>query len=198
MKSIYEITAEDVEGRERVHTLLENDPRQALTVARSISHPWYRCQSLVFVAEVWGTQEQKLQILDEAFAAAALQTEINRVVTVSSWPLQVLATLNASLAMPRVQGLVQQACKEPHTLRRAHALAALAWSVHPNEDLLTEVLPPLVHALLHGHGWRIDRLIRATVELAVLAMPQSVGALVAHHSDGRKKRRLVESLPPGV
>jgi len=192
------ITAEDVRGRARVHTLLETDPRQALTVARSIAHPWYRCQSLSYVAEAWGTKKQKLQILDEAFASAALQPEVNRIVTVSSWPLQILVDLNVSLAMDRVQHLVQLACEESHTLRRAHALSAIAWSVRPNDDLLKEVLPSLVYALLNGRCWRIDRLIRSTVGLAIPSMPQYVDALVAHHSDGRKKRRLVESVPHGV
>src|SRR5688572_1353761 len=86
------ITAEDVRGRARAGDLSLTDPREALKVARAIRHPWYRCQALSSVAEAWGTQGQKREVLEEALAVAAEQSEINRIVTVSAWPLHVMVS----------------------------------------------------------------------------------------------------------
>jgi hypothetical protein len=47
---------------------------------------------------------------------------------------------------------------------------------------------------MEGRGWRIDRLIRSTVEMVDGPMPEVVDQLVAHHSEGPKKRALIALL----
>jgi len=188
------ITRDDVRGRSRVDQLSLTDPQEALRVARAIRHPWYRCQSLSKVAEHWGSKQQRLDVLGEALDAAQEQREINRIVTVSAWPVRVMAGVASDVVATHLSRLVNQANGEAHTLRRADALYALASAVRDNPSLLALVMPSLTRALLGGHGWRIDRLIRCTVEMAKASMPELLVELIEHHSEGRKKQALVVSM----
>lgn len=184
------ITREDVQGRTRSDKLVLTNPQAALKVALSIRHPWYRCQAMSTVAKHWGTKKQKLDLIEKALAVAQEQQEINRIVTVSAWPLGVLVEVDSDRAREHVTRLVQLASREEHTLRRADALFAVASSIRSDAALLAAVVPALTAALLGGHGWRIDRLIRSTLEI-VKSMPEVADKLVEHHSDGKKKRDLL-------
>jgi hypothetical protein len=186
------VTRDDVQGRARADKLALTDPQAALKVARAIRHPWYRCQALSTVAKHWGTRTQKLDLLESALAAAQEQKEINRIVTVSAWPLGVMAGIDPDKAQEHAFRLVLLANHEEHTLRRADALFALASSTRSNSQLLEAVVPALTGALLAGHGWRIDRLIRSTVEIVKPTMPEVADKLIEHHSDGKKKRELLD------
>ncbi len=188
------ITKEDVAGRARVDRLVHTEPREALKLARAIRHPWYRCQSLSTVAAHWGTAAQRVEVLGEALQSAEEQTEINRIVTVASWPLRVMASIDADATARYVRRFVKLANQEPHTLRRADALFALADSISGKSELSGLVVPSLVDALLHSHGWRTDRLIARSLEMVRTVLPEQLASLVAHHRPGSKKRRLEESL----
>jgi hypothetical protein len=100
-----------------------------------------------------------MTLLDEALQSAEQQTQINRIVTVASWPLRVMATMDADATASHLNRFVALALREPHTLRRSDALYALANSVSRKPELLSLVAPALVEALLQSHGWRTDRLI---------------------------------------
>lgn len=191
------ITDADVRGRAKADKLSLTDPQQALNVARAIRHPWYRCQALSRVAEVWGTRAQKIEVLEEALAVAGEQTEINRIVTVSAWPLRVMVGVAPNAMAAHLRRLVTLAETELHTLRRADALSALAFSVRTEPPLLAEVSSSLVNALLSGHGWRIDRLIRDAVELLKDSKPDVTQKLIEHHSEGQKKRAFLKTLSRG-
>jgi hypothetical protein len=188
------ITRDDVRGRAHAEELAVTDPREALKVARAIRHPWYRCQALSTVSKHWGTKAQKLSLLQDALAAGMEQEEINRIVTVSAWPLGVMVAIDSDRTREYVERLVLLSDREEHTLRRADALHALAVAVRDNGPLLGAVIPSLAQALLNGHGWRIDRLIRSTVDIVRLSEPGLVKKLVSHHSEGSKKRAFVASL----
>lgn len=188
------ITRADVRARTQAQELARTDPHRALEIARAIRHPWYRCQALAAVADAWGTQAQKRALLEDAFAAADQQSEINRIVTVSAWPIAVLTRIAPDAAATQLQRLIALAEQEPHTLRRADALYAVATAVRGEPRLLAGISPALVTALLTGHGWRIDRLIRRTVELLQRSEPDAVDTLIAHHRDGQRKRALLASV----
>ena len=192
-KSDLSITRADVRGRALAGDLSQTDPHEALKVARAIRHPWYRCQALSSVAEAWGTHAQKRKVLEEALVAAGEQSDINRIVTVSAWPLRVMVDFAPNDVAAHMQRLVRLAEQEPHTLRRADALSAVAFAVRHAPPLLALVAPSLVGALLGGHGWRIDRLIRDAVDLLRESMPDAVERLIEHHGEGQKKRALLKS-----
>lgn len=187
------ITKEDVNGRARVSKLAPTDPGLALKAARGIKHPWYRCQALSTVAEHLDA-DRGLDLLLEALDVAKQQSEVNRIVTVSAWPMRHLIKHRPVMAERQIKSLVALANTEPHTLRRADALFALAWSVSGARNQLQLIVPSLVQALLSGHGWRIDRLIRHSVELVQAAQPETLASLVAHHSENRKKKQLISKI----
>jgi hypothetical protein len=122
MNWVKSITREDVRGRARSDELSLTDPQKALKVVRTIRHPWYRCQALSKVAEHWGIKPQKLDLLKESLAAAQEQQEINRVVTVSAWPLGVMVGIDPDTIRDHMNRLVHLANREAHTLHRADAL----------------------------------------------------------------------------
>ncbi|MGO4221986.1 hypothetical protein AB4Y64_09045 [Lysobacter sp. TAF61] len=188
-----EITRRDVTERARVRKVAEQDPRRAVEIARGIKHPWYRCQALSIASEHLAGRDQEKTLL-AALEAAKEQHEVNRVVTVSSWPIQVLSGTSPDLAARRIEELVSLANSEPHNLRRAHALQALAFAVRDHPNLLGLVVPALVEALLGGGGPRIDRCIEDTFELVRAAKPESLKAIAMHHKANRRRERLLESL----
>lgn len=188
-----EITREDVAGRAKVHKLAVDDPKGAVALALRIKHPWYRCQALSCAAEQMAGSERQKWLL-KALEVAREQSEANRIVTVSSWPIRVLGGSSPSIAAQHVAELVGLAETEPHTLRRAHALQALAFSVADHPGLLELVVPTLVEALLSGHGWRIDRCIRDTFEMVRRARPDLLRGVALHHKPNRQQKRLLESI----
>jgi hypothetical protein len=191
-----EVTASDVQGRAQVSRLAVTDPKAALKLAGTITHAWYRCQSLTAAAEQLRGKEQ-LAALSKAFAAAKEQSEPNRVVTVASWPVAALAKVNPQLAAEWATELVTIADTEPHNLRRAHALQTLAFKTSPYPEVLRLVTPALAEALLGGHGPRIDRVIRDTFELVRATHPYLLPELARHHKANQQQQRLLTSLSGG-
>ena len=185
-----EIKREDVAGRARAGKLAPLDIGRSLETARAIRHPWYRCQALATTAEHMTGRDQE-RVLLESLAAAHEQGEINRVVTVSFWPIRVLAKVRPELAAKHVEGLLALAETEPHNLRRSHALQALAVAVSGYPDLLGSVVPALVAALIGGHGPRIDRCIRDNFVLIVQARPDLAWSVASHHKANRQQSLLL-------
>lgn len=182
------ITRDDVQGRRHALEAAERNPREALKIARKIRHPWYRCQALSAVGGAWDGKVETIEILEEALCVAKEQSEPNRIVSVSRWPLQVMSEVSPQKAAIFVPELVSLANTEPHTLRRADALYSLAIAFESLPDVRALIVPSLVSSLLAGVGWRIDRLIRWTCESKGWLSDAEVHMLASHHSDGRAKR----------
>lgn len=193
---INQITSEDVSKRAHVDKLASTDPYAALIVAQSIPHPWYRCQSLSTVAGYLKMPERQLMILDEAFKVAQMQEEINRIVTVSSWPLRIVASISPDKGKNRLNGLLYQAEKEPHPIRRTDAIFMLTMAVKDFPNLLEIAIPVLVKSILSGHGWKIDRMIRFLVPMLLekKIFLEMAEPLIAHHRENRRKRRFLACL----
>ena len=147
------IRPEDVKGRAETSRLLPHDPSRALKIARSIHHPWYRCQALTAVAEA----QHSVPLLIESFATAYEQTEPNRIVSVASWPLRQLALLEPKMAQVELEKLINVAATEEHGLRRLHALEKLFFAV-ASAPLLRQQVPPAFNATAAVcQGWRAER-----------------------------------------
>ena len=191
--SALQVTSDDVGGRSRVWKLAPLDPAGAAKAARQIGHPWYRCQALSRAAE-FHDGAKRLRLLDLALNAAREQSEPNRIVTVSSWPMRVLAACASERAEQAIRELIEIAAAEPHNLRRANALQALAASVQGSPALLSLVVPELAAAILGGGGRRMDRVIRDTFELVRMSNPELLHRLALHHKANRQQERLLATL----
>ena len=140
---------------------------EALSLARDIKDSWNRCQSLSMVADyIKSNVQARMHIIDAAFSAAGKQSEPNRIVTVSAWPLEVLCRhgdlSRAKAEVERLIGIIQP---EPHPVRRADALFMLVKKTHAYSSNLTKaLLIPFKKACSEGRGWKIDRDLRDVSE----------------------------------
>jgi hypothetical protein len=116
--------------RNRVTAIAKTNPREALEVARSINDPWFRCQALSIAAVHAPDRRSSRVAIDNAFTAANMLSEPNRVVTVSSWPVKALAlTGHMSSVSSEVERLLQVIADESSPVRRSDALRYLLGSV---------------------------------------------------------------------
>ncbi|MBX3176951.1 MAG: hypothetical protein KF886_06315 [Candidatus Hydrogenedentes bacterium] len=112
--------------RDQVKALVSEDLERALVMAREIPDPWFRCQALSFVALRTQELNARRSLIADAFQAALLLRERNRVVSVSAWPLRVIAESNdAKWTELECKRLLEIMSKEPSPIRRADALEFL-------------------------------------------------------------------------
>jgi hypothetical protein len=108
-----------VAGRGRVHQFVAKHVNEALSLAKTIAHPWYRCQALAEVGEMLADPARALEVLRLALASAHELEEPNRIVTVASWPLLILVARNFGDLSTEVDRLLAIISSEPHSLRRS-------------------------------------------------------------------------------
>src|SRR6266542_3303577 len=111
--------------RDEASRIASTDASRSLAIAREIKDPWFRCQALA-TAAVFLPPPSSLQVIDEAFESANELQDLNRAVTVSSWPLKALAlSRDSSRVQSEGTRLLDAISKEPSPVRRAGALRFL-------------------------------------------------------------------------
>jgi hypothetical protein len=123
---------EGVIKRELVGKLAGTESVRALEVARSISEPWYRCQSLAHVA--WHLEDRKQfeKVIGEALAAAYEHRRLSSV----------------------VDELLQKIQREANPVRQADALFYLFEAVFYEPRLRDRVLDALLAACERMNSWK--------------------------------------------
>lgn len=147
-------------ARARVAELAKTDCVAALEVARAIVDPWYRCQSLVAIAENVGDPKKRSRILQWAFEAADETAVPNRIATAGSRPLALLArSADEGRVLSELQRLLAVIRSEPHPIRRMDGQAALFDAVSACPARIADIaLGALMDTIRHAHGWRRDRM----------------------------------------
>jgi hypothetical protein len=183
--------------RDRVDRLIRTDLEEALRTAREIDHPWYRCQALATVAVVTTDARARRRLLEEAFRAAEEQEEPNRVVTVSSWPLKVLALDEpAAEILERLRRLVERLDREPHPVRRCDALFMLAYHLRDlARPAFVEAAKLCARAAHEAHGWKRDRNLK---DLALMAWARGERSLAGHLRDEIEEARVRRQASKGM
>jgi hypothetical protein len=178
-------------GRGKVYeTLRRGDVATAVAVARGIDHPWYRCQSLAIAAMQVDDPTLRLALVDEALKAADQLGEPNRVVTVASWPMEVLASHGpADRLQIEVRRLLAVAATEPHGLRRADAESVLLHHVWADGAGRQQVLDAFLATCGVAFGWRRDRLLGFLAPRLALVDAPRAEAVVAIIGDPKYRRR---------
>lgn len=148
-----------VAGRADVDRLAIQNPKEALAIARKIQHPWYRCQAITSIIEANPKRFDALELLEEALSAAYSQPELNRIASVSFWPLKALVDANPSLAEKHTKKLLQIIGEEPHSLRSLHGIHGILRGVWANQSLRELVLKPFIETADVCPGWRADRIV---------------------------------------
>ena len=156
---------EGLTARAAVDRLRRSDRDRAEATARSIRHPWYRCQSLTAVAEATVDPGLRGALLDKALGAASELGEPNQRVAAASIPLALLTTTAPPDRLAReTVSLLADCATEPHTLRRLWALWHLIGAVWSQGALRDRVLDAFIATALESHGRGRDRLVSNIAE----------------------------------
>jgi hypothetical protein len=151
-----------VKERQKVLEFVKTDFNGALRIAKEIPDPWYRCQSLSFVAAEARDRKTRLSLIGAAFDAALACQDPNRVATVSTWPLRVLVESSAEAEVHRhAERLLQLIRTEPHPVRRGDAQSHILSALYagPRPDFLN-AFRDFVDSCKQAHSWRLDEICR--------------------------------------
>ena len=187
----------DVNKREVVGRLVVSDPAKALEIARSISLPWYRCQSLAHVA--WHVEDRKQfkKIIDEALTAAYEQKEPNRIVSVASWAVRAMVKNDDRRVAQVVDDLLEKIQLEPNPVRQADALLFLFEAVFYQPRLRDLVLNPLLRACARMNSWKRPIILSDIAMVLALEDPNRASEIVDSIGEGRKSRQTRREITTG-
>lgn len=149
-----------------------DQPERALSVARAIEAPWFRCQALSQVARYW-PDEKYHRILKEAVRAADLQDQVFNQVAVSAWPIR--AYLERGDA-PRAKKLLVKGTQASRAIdnmgSRSEALFSIFQAAKPFAiDLWQPVFWALVEAAEPALSWRQLRNLKYAVAMVASDNP---------------------------
>ncbi len=186
-----------VTKRELVKKLVASEPTRALEVARSISEPWYRCQSLAQVAWTLDDRKQYEKVIKEALAAAYELDEPNRLVSVASWAVRAMVAKSDRRLKSVVDELLDKIQLQKNPVRQADALFLLFEAVYYESSLRELVLDALLRACEEMNSWKRP-IILSDIAL-VLAIDDSDRAaqVVAMIGEGKKSRQTRREIAAG-
>ena len=106
-----------------------HDPQKALILARLVNEPWYRAQSLAFVA--WRLPEQCIEISKEAAIAAESSESLFEQSAVRVWEIEALARCGySSEAIQSLESSVETAVRIELDSGRSESFLRLLESSH--------------------------------------------------------------------
>ncbi|MGV3511724.1 MAG: hypothetical protein ACO1OX_06930 [Novosphingobium sp.] len=170
---------------------------RSISIARSIEDPWFKCQSLAYIARYWPHDDYE-QFLREAVKAGDSQENWYKRVSVSAWPIR--AYLERGHPHP-TKALLKRYAEEARNIEnlggRSEALLNLFQAAKPFDRSLWE---PVFHALVTACepvlGWRQVRNIRSAVAMLTLdsdALPQEAIKHIKDEKTVRAIRRDIEN-----
>ena len=161
--------------RQLAINLLASDPKKALSIARAIEDPWFKCQALAYVARYWPNDDYE-QLLREASKASDSQDNWYKRVTVSAWPIRAYLELgNLDPAKRLLTRSTEEASKIENMGGRSEALLMLFQAAQPfDQDLWEPVFHALVKATEPALAWRQTRNIRNAIAMVAADNPTLV------------------------
>jgi hypothetical protein len=175
--------------RNLVGRLVVSDIAKALDIARNISDPWYRCQSLAEVAWHLKDQRQLRKVIEEALEAAYEQKEPNRIVSVAAWPVRVMVKQRDPRLGPVVDELLHRIQTEPNPVRRADALLLMFEATYHDSELRAVVLAPLLRACEQMNSWKRPRILSEVALVLAIDDPTSAAQVVEMMGECRRSRK---------
>ena len=188
---------ESVNRRELVGKLVVTEPVRALELARSISEPWYRCQSLAHVAWRLEDRKQSEKVIGEALAAAYEQSQPNRVVTVASWAVRAMVKKNDRRLSSVVDELLQKIQRETNPVRQADALFFLFEAVFYEWRLRDLVLDALLNACEQMNSWKRPYILRDIALVFAKDDPERAAQIVDLIGEDRWSRKTHREIAAG-
>ena len=183
--------------RDLVGKLAGLEPDKALELARSISDPWYRCQSLAHVAWHLKDQLQSRKLNQEALTAAFELDQPNSIVSVASWVVRVMvknADQQLALVVDQLLDAIQH---ESNPVRQADALLFLFEAVYHEPQLRYRVLDPLLRACEQMKSWKRPRILSDIALVLAIDDPDRASQIIDTIGEGRMSRRTRRDIDAG-
>lgn len=188
---------EGVIKRDLVGELAQAEPVRALEVARNISEPWYRCQSLAHVAWYLEDRKQSEKVIGEALAAAYEHYEPNRVVSVASWAVRAMVKQSDRRLSSVVDELLQRIKRESNPVRQADALFFLFEAVFYESRLRDRVLDALLAACEQMNSWKRPCILSDIALVFAKDDPERAAQIVDLIGEGRWSRKTGREIAAG-
>ena len=186
-----------VTKRNLVSQLAVSEPLRALELARSISEPWYRCQSLAHVAWNLEDQKQSEKVIGEALAAAYEHDEPNRLVTVASWAVRAMVKKSDRRLGSVVNGLLDKIQSEANPVRQADALVFLFEAVFYEPRLRELILNALLRACDRMNSWKRPLLLNNVALVLARDDPNRASQVIELMGEGRMSRKTRREMATG-
>lgn len=183
--------------RDSVGKLAGLEPEKALELARSISDPWYRCQSLAHVAWHLKDQPQSSKVIGEALTAAFELDQPNRIVSVASWAVRVMVKNGDPRLGLVVDELLNKIQLESNPVRQADALLFLFEAVYHEPQLRDRVLDPLLRACEQMKSWKRPRILSDVALVLAIDDPDRASQIIDTIGEGRMSRRTRRNIDAG-
>jgi len=160
-----------VKLRKKVDLEVESNISDAYLTAKSIKHPWYRCQALAKVAEHANATLAK-EALSKSFESAMMCHDENRKVSVACWPIQVaLDSGYDSMAKLFLDSCISQLNIDKDPISRWCAVSVLD-TIKRDNSLLRYFFNAFKNATREGHGWKVERSINSLIDDAYVQKDQ--------------------------
>lgn len=177
--------------RETAQRLAKTDWRAALECARNIADPWYRCQSLAWVAR-FAPDGEVVRIANEAVRTAAAGRDSYRTVAGAAWPIRALIERSAfAEAETATTAVLPLASDIEHAGSRAEALSLLIQAAMPASPTLWkpvfEAILDMPHPPVH---WRHGRALRTAFSMVHARDAALATVSLARVRDERTRRRI--------
>jgi hypothetical protein len=184
--------------RELAMSLVAIDPKHAVSVARAIQDPWFRCQSLAYAARYW-PGEDYARLLKEALKAADSQENWYKRVTVSAWPIRAYLERGCQTSAQKLLEKYSAAAGNiENNGGRSEALLMLFQAAKPyNRSLWQPVLWALVRATEPAITWRQIRNIRNALAMVSADTPSLVQEALRRLSDEKIVARITRDIEIG-
>lgn len=183
--------------RDLVGKLAGPEPDKALELARSITDPWYRCQSLAHVAWHLKDQLQSSKIIGDALTAAFELDQPNRIVSVASWVVRVMVKHRDQRLGLVVDELLDEIRRELNPVRQADALFFLFEAVYYEARLRDLVLDRLLGACEQMNSWKRPRILSDIALVLAIDDPSRASQIIEILGEGRTSRRTRRDMDAG-
>lgn len=183
--------------RDSVGKLAASEPIKALELARSISDPWYRCQSLAHVAWHLKDQLQSSKVIGEALTAAFELDQPNRVVSVASWAVRVMVRNGDQRLGLTADKLLDKIQHESNPVRQADALFFLFEAVYYEPQLRDRVLDLLLDTCERMNSWKRPRILSDIALVLAIDDPDRASQIIDTIGEGRYSGRTRREIDAG-
>jgi hypothetical protein len=183
------------EERDAAIDLAPTNTTNALTLARGIADPWFRCQALAWVAR-YAFEELVLPLAHEALDTALQQVEGYKAVAVSAWPVRAVIERDQTDPLPPwLSELLKRARDIDHPVRRLDALLLLWQGAFLFQHSATdEIFEEFLRACDAADSWKAGYCLEEGILILALRDPARATELAERMGDGRYKRRTLKKL----